>query len=86
MQIFGYCVLAAVVALIVFMVLRTLLTRAPKREASDYAPREIDEARLVEHLAGAVRIPTVTLPDNDADGSVFLEYQAYLPLYSPTRT
>ena len=56
MQIFGYCVLAAVVALMAFMVLRALFTRAPKLDASDYVPHPIDEARLVGHLSGAVKI------------------------------
>ena len=86
MQIFGYCVLAAVVALMAFMVLRALFTRAPKLDASDYVPHPIDEARLVGHLSGAVKIPTVTLPDNDADGSIFYEYQAYIEKCYPLIT
>ncbi len=78
MEIFGYCVLAVVVALIVFMIVRALLVRKPAVKASDYVKRDIDVDKVADHLAGAIRIKTVTMPDNDCDGSIFYEYQAYL--------
>lgn len=77
-QIIGYTVLAAFALFVVILVTRALLLKKPQKEDSDYKPRDIDAGAVAEKLAGAVRIRTVTLPDNDSDGSVFYEYQAYL--------
>ena len=77
-QIIGYTVLAAFALFVVILVTRALLLKKPQKEDSDYKPRDIDAGAVAEKLAGAVRIRTVTLPDNDSGGSVFYEYQAYL--------
>lgn len=77
-QIIGYTVLAAFALFAIILVTRALLLKKPQKEDSDYKPRDIDADAVAEKLAGAVRIKTVTLPDNDSDGSVFFEYQAYL--------
>ena len=77
-EIIGFSILGVFVALILFMVIRTLLTKKPELENRNYVPHEVPLDRVKEHLIGAVQIPTVTLADNDCDGSVFYEYQAYL--------
>lgn len=77
-EIIGFSILGVVVALILFMVIRTLLTKKPKLENRNYVPHDIPLDRVKDHLIGAVQIPTVTLKDNDQDGSIFYEYQAYL--------
>ena len=77
-EIIGYSILGLFVALIAFMVIRTLLTRKPKLEDRNYVPHDVDLQRVADHLVGAVQIPTVTLPNNDVDGSIFYKYQEYL--------
>ena len=76
--IIGYCILGIVLLLIVVMVVRALLQKKPDPGKSDYSPADISADAVAEKLAGAVRIRTVTMPDNDCDGSVFYEYQRYL--------
>ncbi len=78
LEIIGYSILGLVVALFLFMLIRTLLTKKPKLEDRNYQPHDVDLVRVANHLVGAVQIPTITLKDNDEDGSVFYEYQAYL--------
>ena len=78
LEIIGYSILGLVVALFLFMLIRTLLTKKPKLEDRNYQPHDVDLVRVASHLVGAVQIPTITLKDNDEDGSVFYEYQAYL--------
>ena len=78
LEIIGYCVLGLVCALILFMLVRTLLTKKPKLEDKNYTPHDVDLDRVASHLVGAVQIPTITMNNNDEDGSVFYEYQAYL--------
>lgn len=74
----GYCILALFAAFVVVLVVRALLAKKPDSGSSDYSPAEIDSDEIAEKLAGAVRIKTVTLPDNSCDGSIFFEYQRYL--------
>ncbi|MDD3947075.1 MAG: M20/M25/M40 family metallo-hydrolase [Clostridia bacterium] len=78
MQVFWIVVLSLLGALIVFMVIRALLTRPSPLPQTDYVPRKIDVDKVAAHLAGAVQIPTVTMPSNEMDGSIFYEYQSYL--------
>lgn len=78
LEIIGYCVLGLVCSLILFMLVRTLLTKKPKLEDKNYTPHDVDLDRVASHLVGAVQIPTITMNNNDEDGSVFYEYQAYL--------
>ena len=78
LEIIGYSILGLIVTLVVFMVLRTLFTKKPKLEDRNYVPHEVDLDRVADHLVGAVQIPTITLPDNDSDGSIFYRYQEYL--------
>ncbi|MBO7156403.1 MAG: M20/M25/M40 family metallo-hydrolase [Clostridia bacterium] len=77
-KIIGFSVLGIFGLLLIFMLLRTLLTKKPKIDNASYTPHDVDLDRVRDHLIGAVQIPTVTLSDNDQDGSIFYEYQAYL--------
>ncbi len=77
-NIIGYSVLGIFVLLILIMIIRTLLTKKPQIENRDYSPHAVDLERVKDHLVGAVKIPTVTLPDNSYDGSIFYEYQSYI--------
>ena len=85
-QIIGYTLLALAVLFISVTVARALAVKKPKIEDSEYVPHEIDKHAVAEKLSGAVRIKTVTLPDNDADGSVFYEYQRYIESVFPKVT
>ncbi len=78
LEIIGYTLLALFVALLAFMIIRTLCTKKPKLEDRNYVPHEIDIDRVASHLVGAVQIPTITLENNDCDGSIFYKYQEYL--------
>lgn len=86
MPIYGYCIIGAVAALLIFMIVRTLLVRKPEPTPSDYKKRDIDIDKVADHLVGAIRIKTVTMPNNDCDGSIFYEYQAYLEKTYPLIT
>ncbi len=77
-EIIGYSILGIFCALLAFMVLRTLLTKKPKVENRNYTPHDVPLDRVRDHLQGAVQIPTVTLPDNSCDGSIFFKYQEYI--------
>lgn len=85
-QIIGYTLLALAVLFISVTVARALAVKKPKIEDSEYVPHEIDKHAVAEKLSGAVRIKTVTLPDNDADGSIFYEYQRYIESVFPKVT
>lgn len=78
MEVFWIVFMSLLGALIVFMLVRALATKPLPLPQSDYVPRKIDVNKVAAHLAGAVQIPTVTLPSNDLDGSVFYDYQAFL--------
>lgn len=65
-------------ALILFMVIRALVVRPKPVPKTDYAPRTVNTQAVAAHLAGAVQIPTVTMKNNNMDGSVFFAYQKYL--------
>lgn len=77
-QIVKICIGAAVAALILFMVIRTLLVKAKPIAVGEYTPRELDRDGIANRLVKAVQYPTVTMKDNNMDGSIFLEYQKFL--------
>ncbi len=77
-EIIGFSILGVIVALVLFMIIRTLLTKKPTLENRNYVPHDVPLDRVKDHLVGAVQIPTVTLKNNDCNGSIFYEYQAYL--------
>ena len=57
-KIIGFSLLGLFVALLLFMLLRTLLTKKPNIDNASYTPRDIDLDRVRDHLIGAVQIPT----------------------------
>lgn len=73
-----YGILAALGAIILFMILRTVFTRRPKLPASDFKPADVDEKEITDILVGAVRIPTVTKYKEGDDQSSFPVYHEYL--------
>lgn len=79
MKIFLIVLFSLLGALIAFMLIRALLAKPEAgQKKEDYTLRKIDTDRVAANLAGAVRIPTVTMKSNDMDGSVFYEYQSYI--------
>lgn len=74
----GVSIAGAIAALLIFMVLRALLTRAPKKEATGYTVENFDENTVAERLAEAIRIPTVSIPDDEGDFSAFEKYRSFL--------
>jgi len=78
MQLFWIIILSLLGALILFMVIRALLVRPQPAAKTDYTPRAIDVDKVAAHLSGAVQIPTVTMPSNELDGTVFFTYQKFL--------
>lgn len=75
--IIGYTVLALFLGFIAFLIIRTISARKPKPPESNYVPNDIDDT-VVDNLVEAIKHKTITMPNNDQDGSVFLEYQAFL--------
>ncbi len=73
-----YCLLGALGALILFMVLRTVFTRKKPSTVQKVEPVEVSGEEMADILSGAIRIPTVTAYAEDDDRSVFLRYHEYL--------
>lgn len=78
MDIFLICLACLFGALILFMIIRTVAAHPKKIEKSNYSPRVIDKEAAAKHLSDAITYKTVTLQEGQTDGSVFLEYQAFL--------
>ena len=76
--IIGLCIAGAFVALVAFMLLRTAFTRPVNKERADYLPVETDENTVSEHLAEAIKIPTVSVPGDEGDFSAFDAYADFL--------
>ena len=72
-----YALLGALGSLLVFMILRTALTK-PKKLVSDYTEPEVDEKEITEILQNAIRIPTVTKYKEGDDQSSFPVYHEFL--------
>lgn len=65
--------------LIAFMLFRTLTFAHPLEPVEEIEPDELDPAGVAEHLAGAVRFPTVSVMDGNPAGYMpFLDMQHYL--------
>ncbi len=73
-----YCILGAIGALLLFMIIRTLATRPKKLEVSKVVTADVDKNEVAEILSGAVRIPTVTAYNEGDDQTIFLKYHEYL--------
>ena len=72
-----YCILGALGALLLFMIVRTAVARPTKKEA-EHVSYEVDKDEAANILSGAVRIPTVTAYNEGDDQTTFLRYHEYL--------
>ena len=77
-------ILGVFLLLILFMVVRTLLIKVPTDTHSASTPVELDKNVLAKHLSEAVQVPTVSLENIDADGTVFYQYHDFLEKTYPT--
>jgi carboxypeptidase PM20D1 len=76
-EIIGYAILALFLGFFAFLIIRTITVRKPKPPESNYVPHDIGD-KVVDNLVEAIKFKTVTMIDNNQDGTVFLEYQAFL--------
>lgn len=74
----GICIAGAVVALLLFMILRAAFTKPKKLPCEEFTAVDIDENVLAEHLSKAVRIPTVTVLNESQSYEPFLKFHEYL--------
>lgn len=72
-----YCILGAIGALLIYMVLRAICMKK-KKYPTDYVPQEVDKDEITNLLVGAIRIPTVTKYHEGDDQSSFPIYHEYL--------
>lgn len=72
-----YCLLGALGALVLFMILRTVFTR-PKKKTIESVGYKVDKDEVAEILSGAVKIPTVTAYNEEDDKTPFLKFHEYL--------
>jgi Acetylornithine deacetylase/Succinyl-diaminopimelate desuccinylase and related deacylases len=78
-MIFWYVVVGIIGATLLFMFLRAAFTRRPEVLKAGVEPYGVDKDEVARHLSEAVRIPTVTLVDNEnGDGKYFIEYREFL--------
>ncbi|NLT19010.1 MAG: Succinyl-diaminopimelate desuccinylase [Firmicutes bacterium ADurb.Bin080] len=77
-KIIGLSILGAFILLIIFMIFRSLLIRRPKPEQTDYSPRFIEQEKVVAHMIEAIQFETITLPNNEIENNIFLEYHSFL--------
>ena len=71
-----YCILGAIGALLIYMVLRAICMKK-KKYPTDYVPQEVDKDEITNLLVGAIRIPTVTKYHEGDDQSSFPIYHEY---------
>lgn len=76
-RIIEYVFLALFLAFIAFLIIRTILVKKPKPIKTSYKAPEIDD-KVVDNLVKAIQYKTITMPNNDQDGTIFLEYQKFL--------
>ncbi len=77
-------IFGALLCLILFMIVRTLLVKPVEEEHTPSTPVELDKDILAKHLSEAVQIPTVSLENINCDGSVFYKYHDFLEKTYPT--
>ncbi|MDR0751509.1 MAG: M20/M25/M40 family metallo-hydrolase [Christensenellaceae bacterium] len=73
-----YCILGLLGALIVFMIVRTILTKPIPVVKNEFVPKGVDADLAAEHLSGAVKFKTVTLTSPLAETDVFYKFQDYI--------
>lgn len=69
---------SAIGALILFMIIRTVLTKPVKVEKRSFEPVPVDKDRVAQKLSDAVRIPTLTVLDDTMSYDEFPKYHAFL--------
>lgn len=76
----GWSILAAFGAFVLVTLLRAAFFRVKKEPAlPPLAEEAADEARAAQHLSGAVRIPTISYPEDERiDWEQFARFRAYL--------
>lgn len=77
-QIVLICIAAAIGALIIFMIIRTMFTKAEKIETQKFTPITVNPDILAQHLSEAVKIPTVTVVAPNNNYEHFIAYQKFL--------
>jgi len=77
-QIVLICALGAVAALIIFMVVRTLLTKKKVIETAQFRPLNLDVDSIANNLSKAIQIPTITVISPEQSYEPFLEYHKFL--------
>jgi carboxypeptidase PM20D1 len=77
-QIVLICVLGAFVALLAFMVVRTVLTKKEFIKKEQFQPISLDIDSIAEHLSQAIKIPTVTVISPEQSFEPFLEFHKFL--------
>lgn len=71
-------IFSALGALLIFMILRTVFTKPVKIDRIPCESIEVDEKRVSQRLADAVKIPTLTVLDESMSYQPFLDYHKYL--------
>lgn len=72
-----YGILAALGALILFMIIRTMYFWK-KKPSFDFQPKDVDVDEIADVLSKAVQVPTVTKYNEGDDESSFLTYHEFL--------
>ncbi|HOO22097.1 MAG TPA: M20/M25/M40 family metallo-hydrolase [Clostridia bacterium] len=72
------CVFGALAALIIFMIIRTALTKKEVIEAEAFTPPQLDTEAITKHLSEAVKIPTITVISPSQSFEPFVEYKKFL--------
>lgn len=77
-QLIGIFVGVFFATLITFMLIRTVVVKPEKQIEIDANLPHVDKEKVANLLSKAVSYKTVTLIDDESDGSVFLEFQKFL--------
>ena len=78
MQYVYWTLLGLILALIAFMIIRTIFSKPEERKQLSFTPVDFDENQLAKNLSGAVKIPTITVIKEGMSYEPFLEYHKYL--------
>lgn len=77
-QLIGIFIGVFFATLITFMLIRTVVVKPEKQIEIDANLPHVDKEKVANLLSKAVSYKTVTLIDDEGDGSVFLEFQKFL--------
>jgi carboxypeptidase PM20D1 len=71
-------VISILAALIIFMVIRTVLTKPKAQDVGEYVSHGLDKDKIAARLADAVRIPTVSMADESYPDQPFFDYRDFI--------